>query len=100
MNEVDAELGSVPAHRSAYVVTELIFHLVADDGERRDGGHKLVVAVGFESRDGLGGGAERKCQRKSKVSITHRGAVEIAGAKSERSHRSEERRVGKECGSR
>src|ERR1019366_6443119 len=86
MDEVNAEFGSVPADRAAHIVAELVFLLVANDGERGNRGDELVVAVGFEAGDGLGGGAERKCQRKAEVPITCRGAMQVTDARSEVAH--------------
>src|SRR5208337_2861871 len=86
MNEIHAKLGGMLAGRAADVVTNLIFLLVANNGKRRDGRNKLVVAVGFEAGNGLRSGAERKRQRKAEVSATVCCTVQITGTKGEISH--------------
>src|SRR5208283_2034050 len=55
MNEVHAELRRVPAFRSAHVVLELVFLLVAQDGERRNWRDKLVVPIGLKAGDSFRG---------------------------------------------
>src|SRR6202040_1333984 len=54
VDEVHTEARRVLAGGVRNVVAELIFLLVAQYGERRDGGDELIVAEGFEARDGAG----------------------------------------------
>src|SRR5208283_4470768 len=60
MNKVDAKLKGVATHDMAEVVADLVFVLVAEVGEKRDGSGKLVVAKGFKAGDGQCGGTEGK----------------------------------------
>ena len=52
VNEVDSELESVASCNMAQIVTQLVFLLIAQVGEKSDGRGELVVAEGFESGDG------------------------------------------------
>src|ERR1700731_1718452 len=52
-----------------HVVTKLIFFLVAENGKCSDGGDELIVAEGFESRNGSGCGAKGKGEGKAKIGI-------------------------------
>ncbi len=86
VDKVDPKLGCMPAHGTTHIVSKLVFLLIANHRKRGDGSNKLVVAVGFETGDGLRSGAERKRQGKAEVSITVCRTVQITGAKSEISH--------------
>ena len=62
MNDVDAELERVVSRSVSYIVTELIFFLVAHRRKSSDGRGKLIVPVGLEAGGGQGGGTKRKCE--------------------------------------
>ena len=65
----------------ADVVTELVFLLIAQNRERRDGRDELVVAERFETGNGLRSGAERKRQRKAEIGIARLGEMQTAGSR-------------------
>src|SRR5947208_13402755 len=79
VDEVHSKAHCVTPRGSRNVVAELVFLLVALNGERGNGGGKLIVA------EGLKAGSREEAHGEGK---------------SQRLARSEERRVGKECRSR
>src|SRR5277367_6570010 len=79
MNKVDSEPERMAAHNVAEVVTYLVFILIAQVGEKRDGSGELVVAEGFKSRDGQGGHAERKLQGEAEIRVARLGQMQQAG---------------------
>src|SRR5271166_1296952 len=83
VNEVDAELNRVIAGNVAYVVTQLIFFLIAQVGKQSDRRGELVVAEGFESRYRLRSGAEGKRQCEAKSGVASLREVQFAGAEYE-----------------
>src|SRR5215472_16362055 len=67
VNEVHAEPRRVFARCMAYVVTELIFRLVPQNGEGRNRCLKLLVAEGLEARNRRRGRAEGESQRETEI---------------------------------
>ena len=65
VDEIYAKAQSVAARGTENVVAELIFLLIARDGERGDDGGELIVAESLESGSGVKICAERKRQRQA-----------------------------------
>jgi len=65
MDEIYAEAQGVVGHHVSYIVTNLVFFLVAKHGKRRDARDELVVAVSLETRNCARCCRERKCQREA-----------------------------------
>ena len=69
MNEVDSELERVVTYNVAQVVTELVFLLIAQVGEKSNRSGELVVTEGFEPGDGQRCGTEGKCQGEAQIRV-------------------------------
>jgi len=67
MDEIHAKAKLMPASSVGDVVTELIFLLIARDGERRDDGGELIVAERFKTGGGVKICAERKREREVEI---------------------------------
>ena len=65
------------------VVSELIFLLVAPNGEGRDDSSELIVAEGFEAGSGVKICAERKSQREAEIGIACFTVMKITGFEGE-----------------
>ena len=83
VDEVDSEPERVTSCNMAQIVTQLVFLLVAQIGEKSDGGGELVVAEGLESGDGQRGGTEGKRERETQVGVTRLGEVQQAGVENQ-----------------
>ncbi len=86
LNKINSESECVRAGHVRYVVAQLIFFLIAQNGKRGDRCDKLIVTEGFESRSGGRGGAERKCESEAKIGIARLRKVEEACAEDKRSN--------------
>jgi len=84
VDEIYAEAKDVPAGSVRDIVAELIFLLIACDGESSDDGGELIVAEGFESGSGVKICAERKGEGESEIGVAILDVMEIAGFESER----------------
>lgn len=84
VNEVYAEADGVAPGRAENVVSELVFLLIANDGERGNFRGELIVTESFETGGGVKIRAERKSKRKAEVGVAIFGVMEMAGFKSER----------------
>ena len=79
VNEIYAEANGVAAGSVRNIIAELIFLLIACDGECGDDSGELVVAKSFESGSGVKICAERKCESQAKIGVAILDVVKIAG---------------------
>ena len=84
VDEIDAKADGVTARAAKNVVAELIFLLIAFDGEGGDYSSELIVAESFESGSGMKIRAERKSQCQAEIGVASLGVMKVAGFESER----------------
>src|SRR5260370_20192417 len=94
MNKVDAEFESVVAGGVTYVVTELIFLLIAQRRKQSDGRGELIVPESFEAGNRQRGRAEGECQGKAQSRVAGLREMQCAGAHYECAQPSRIERVG------
>ena len=84
VDEIDAKADGVTARAAKNVVAELIFLLIAFDGEGGDYSGELIVAESFESGSGMKICAERKRQCQAEIGVAGLGVMKVASFESER----------------
>ena len=84
MDEVHSKAHCVTPRGSRNVVAELVFLLVALNGERGNGGGKLIVAEGLKAGSREEAHGEGKIQRLANLGVAQFGVMESAGFQSER----------------
>src|SRR5271168_3814018 len=83
MDEIDPQAKFMSAGCVRQVITQLIFFLIAQNGERGDRGNELIVAERFQARGRRRGGTERKRQSESEIGIARLRKVQTAAAECE-----------------